>query len=144
MPPPRHAWGPGDPNRDYQLLAGDDAEAQQRDGRAKQVAAGRLFRLAREEAWTLALASLVLLVASVGQVAFPKLAGGPDRCGHPAAGGRQRRGGEAHHQPHPLRGPQHLGGPARCLPLLPLGRTWHWRSQRAAAPIAALTSGRAV
>lgn len=75
MPPPRHAWGPGDPNRDYQLLAGDDAEAQQRDGRAKQVAAGRLFRLAREEAWTLALASLVLLVASVGQVAFPKLAG---------------------------------------------------------------------
>jgi hypothetical protein len=70
MPPP---WARGDPNRDYQLLsATDDSEAQRQ---AKPVTARRLFRLARPEAARLAVASLFLLLASVGQVAFPKLAG---------------------------------------------------------------------
>jgi hypothetical protein len=76
MPRPGGFRMRGDPNRDYQLLAGDDAEAQEA---AKAVRPGRLLSLARDEAWVLTLASLVLLVASVGQVAFPKLAGGQRR-----------------------------------------------------------------
>lgn len=73
MPPPPPGFGPHtNPNRDYQLLAGDEAEAEQH---ASQVSAGRLFRLASGEAWVLCGATLLLLVASLAQIAFPKLAG---------------------------------------------------------------------
>jgi hypothetical protein len=75
MPPPPPPWVRGDPNRDYQLLPADDAEAAAQQ--AKPVAPGRLFQLARPELWRLAVASLFLLAGSLGQVAFPKLAGEP-------------------------------------------------------------------
>lgn len=67
MPPP----GPppfrgSDPNRDYQLLASDDAEAAQQAG--KQLSASRLFSLARQEVWPLAAGSFALLVGAAAQV----------------------------------------------------------------------------
>lgn len=80
--PPRRFGGRGDPNRDYTLLAGEpepDVE-----GKASQVSTRQLFSLAREEAGSLAVASLVLLVASLTQVAFPKLAGAEPKGGRGA------------------------------------------------------------
>lgn len=78
MPPPPSPWGSRDPNRDYQLLvASDEEEAAESEGQQqhKPPGPGRLLALARDEAWALTGASLVLLVSSLAQVAFPKLAG---------------------------------------------------------------------
>ena len=65
------------PNRDYQLLAAEDPEAaqpqQQRKGGGPSP--WRLVSLAREEAGTLTIATGLLLLASLAQVAVPKLAG---------------------------------------------------------------------
>ena len=65
MPPGPPPFRGGDPNRDYQLLASDDAEAQQA---GKQLSASRLFGLARQEVWPLAAGSLVLLIGAAAQV----------------------------------------------------------------------------
>eukprot|EP00887_Chlorella_sp_A99_P000339 scaffold13.g339.t1 len=68
--PPRMFFG--NPNRDYVLLRGGDEETA---GPPKRPNAARLFSLASGEAWRIALASLWLLVASLAQLANPKLAG---------------------------------------------------------------------
>lgn len=68
--PPRFGggWAARNANRDYTLLSGDGDSP-------RPVPARRLLTLVRGEGGTLALATLALLVASVSQVAFPKLAG---------------------------------------------------------------------
>lgn len=74
-PPPPPGFGPSDPNRDYQLLAGDEAEAEAAQQPRKHAAAGRLFALASGEVLPLCAGTLLLLVSAVAQIAVPRLAG---------------------------------------------------------------------
>lgn len=67
MPPPHHFVR--NPNRDYVLLnQAEDAGADVEKRDAGPVSPTRLFALAREEAWTLVLASFFLLISSLAQV----------------------------------------------------------------------------